>query len=72
MAHTVKLTVKPMGKIESKVEGIKGPSCGEKTRWLDSLGRIVVHEDTDEYHEHCETETETETVAAGWGDSSDW
>jgi hypothetical protein len=67
MTYKVKFVVKKGGKIETTVEGIKGPSCLEKTAWLDNLGRVVEHSDTPEAFE-LEEELEEgvdETVSAG-------
>ena len=69
MAHKVIITVKPGGNITSRVEGISGPSCGEKTRWLDNLGIIVKHEDTPEAFEHV---SESEGVDEKVNTGSDW
>lgn len=69
MTYKIKFVVRSGGQIESTVEGIKGPSCLQKTAWLDNLGTVVKHEDTPEAFELAEeieeTEDETETVSAG-------
>lgn len=69
MRHRVIITVEPGGKLTSTVEGIPGPSCGSVSAWLDSLGRIVQHNDTPEACEHVsESEVDVEKVNTG----SDW
>ena len=72
MTYKVKFVVRKGGQIESTVEGIKGPSCLEKTQWLDNLGTVVEHSDTPEafeLEEQIEEETD-ETITTG--DSYDW
>ena len=72
MGYTVIITAKK-GKLTSRVEGISGPSCGEKTAWLDRLGRVSHIEDTEEYYE-LETEScdETATVDVTGGGDNEW
>jgi len=67
MTYKVKFVVKKGGKIESTVEGIKGPSCLAKTQWVNQLGKVVSDSDTPEAFEleqELEEGTE-ETVSAG-------
>jgi hypothetical protein len=69
MRHRVVITVEPGGRLTSKVEGIPGPSCGSVSSWLDSLGKIIQHEDTAEAYEHVnESESTNEKINTG----SDW
>lgn len=64
MTYRVKFVVKPGGRIETTVEGIKGPSCLEKTQWLEDLGKV---EHIDDTPEACELEEEeTEEVDYDW------
>jgi hypothetical protein len=69
MAHRIRMAVKPGGGITTTVRDIHGPSCAERTRFLDSLGKIIRHDDTPEAHEHVnESEVDVEKVNTG----SDW
>ena len=70
--YKVKFVVKRGGKIETTVEGIKGPSCLAKTAWLDNLGQVVEHEDTPDAYELEEVEEETEEETVTTGDDYDW
>ena len=72
MTYKVKFVVKKGGKIESTVEGIKGPSCLEKTAWLDNLGQVVEHEDTPEACEVAEELEEGTEEKVSTGDDYDW
>lgn len=62
MSHRIVITVHPGGTMESRVEGIEGPSCAEKSAWLDRLGRVTQHEHTEDYYQ---AETEAEAVVGG-------
>jgi len=69
MAHRIRMAVKPGGEITTTVKDIHGPSCAERTRFLDSLGKLLKHEDTAEAFEHVnESEAVDEKVNTG----SDW
>lgn len=66
MGHRVIITIAPGGKVVSRVEGIAGPSCAQKTAWLDSLGQVVHVEDTPEAYLYESTEELTnESVKTG-------
>ena len=49
--HTITVTLTADGKIKTEVDGIKGPSCEEATRWLEQLGTTVDHGNTPEFYE---------------------
>jgi len=52
MASTVKIRIKPGGKLEVKVEGIKGPTCTDVTKTLQkALGDITSDKKTNEFFE---------------------
>ena len=68
MPHRIIITVKPGGTMTSRVEGIHGP-CGEQTKFLDNIGKIIEHKDTPEAFEYVsESEAEVDKVNTG----SDW
>lgn len=69
MGHRVIITIAPGGKVVSRVEGIKGPSCATKTAWLDSLGQVEHTEDTPEAYLYESTE---ETTNESVKDSDKW
>jgi hypothetical protein len=54
--------------MESRVEGVAGPSCEEKSRWLDRLGKVTRHEHTDDYYAEAEVEAEA-TMGGSDGDA---
>ncbi len=62
------ITVHPGGRMESRVEGVAGPSCEEKSRWLDRLGKVTRHEHTDDYYAEAEVEAEA-TMGGSDGDA---
>lgn len=62
MSHRVVLIIEPGGEMSSTVEGIEGPTCEGKTKWLDALGRIKTHKRTPDYHAHVATVKADETV----------
>jgi hypothetical protein len=66
MPHRIVITVLPGGKMESRVEGVAGPSCAEKSAWLDRLGRVTEHEPTEAFYE-AEAEVEAEAGLGGGG-----
>ena len=47
----IRVVVKADGTVEYEVRGVKGTSCTEMTKFLDSLGESVLLCHTDEYHE---------------------
>jgi len=49
--HSITVTLKLDGLIETIVDGIKGPSCEEATRWLEGLGTTIDHGNTPEFYE---------------------
>ena len=49
--------------MDSRVEGISGPSCEEASRWLDRLGRVERHEHTEDFY--AEPQVETEATMGG-------
>ncbi len=64
--HRVIITIAPGGKVASRVEGIAGPSCGDVSRWLNSLGTVEHTEDTPEAYLHETTEVSSdETIKTG-------
>ncbi len=64
MQHRIVITVHPGGRMESRVEGIAGPSCTQRSAWLDRLGRVVEHEATSDYYQ-AEAEVEVEAGTGG-------
>jgi hypothetical protein len=66
--HTVTITIKPGGEIETTVEGIDGPACESETSWLDNLGTVVKHERTADYYANVSHETVNEQVTTGTGE----
>jgi len=49
--HTIEIFVKPDGEVEATVKGIKGPACGDASKFLDELGVVVEDQHTAEYFE---------------------
>ena len=52
--HTIRVTLKTDGKVESVVEGVKGPSCEDLLRWMEQLGTVTHEEKTAEYFQSDE------------------
>jgi hypothetical protein len=45
----IKVTVKKDGTIEYQVTGVKGRSCKEVSKFIDSLGKVTESKTTSEY-----------------------
>ncbi len=54
----IEVIIKPDGKVEVLVRGVRGASCRELTRELERYlgGRVVQRRHTDEYREQAPTE----------------
>jgi hypothetical protein len=52
MASTVKIRIKPGGKVEISVQGIKGPTCTDITKLLQkALGETTSEKKTNDFFE---------------------
>lgn len=49
--HTITVTLKADGTMETVVDGIKGPSCEEATRFLEELGTVTADSNTPEFYQ---------------------
>ncbi len=49
-AHVIEIEIDEEGQITSTVNGLKGPSCEELTKWLEGLGETVEHRRTPDYY----------------------
>lgn len=56
MASTVKIRIKPGGKLEIKVQGVAGPTCSDVTKALQkALGNTTNDQKTDEFYKEQTT-----------------
>ena len=54
----ISIEIKPNGEVELKVDGVKGASCMDLTKFLEeALGEVVDRQHTSEYFENEVTET---------------
>jgi len=57
MASTIKVRIKPGGKVEIKVEGVKGTSCSDLTKDLEkALGITIEDKKTSEFYQQINTQ----------------
>jgi len=63
--HTIEIVITPDGEVKATVQGIKGPSCGEASAFLDRLGEVVEDRDTAEYYEQPMHDSCHNTAGAG-------
>ncbi len=47
--HKIAIVIKPDGEMHTEVQGVAGPACGPLGEWLDTLGKVVRDEHTDDY-----------------------
>ena len=61
MSIHIKMRINPDGtQTEVAVEGVKGPSCQDLTKQIESkLGKRLKHRQTSEFTEHAENTLET-------------
>jgi hypothetical protein len=56
MASTVKIRIKPGGKVEVKVQGVTGPTCTDVTKSLQkALGNTINDQKTEEFYKEQDT-----------------
>ena len=48
--HTIVLETDDDGNLIATVEGIAGPACGDASKWLNDLGRVIEDRHTADYY----------------------
>jgi hypothetical protein len=65
----IEVVIKPDGKVEVIVRGVRGGTCRQLTREMERYlgGRVVERRHTDEYHQQEHTEERSESARLGKG-----
>jgi hypothetical protein len=67
----IKITISPTGEVSFTIEGVKGASCLDETKFLEEAlgGGVLERERTSEYYE--ESDVSTGSIYAGSGEDDD-
>ena len=58
----INIKILPDGKIQATVAGVEGPACSDLSAFLDSIGKVEIDQNTDDYYKDAQQKIQRRRV----------